>query len=314
MHTAVTTTRIGQVLRVLVAVGILAFSVLQVVRGSASLDRTALSFHWAPALGSAVAGGAAFLTLALVSAAGARSAGLGTSGRQFWVGWLRVWFQGYFYRYVPGKVFLVVERVRLAERLGVPRSASVMLVVWESLLLLAGAGLVGGLGLLALPPSEVVSARAVAVLAVGCLVGSIGLWPALGWLARRFPAIQERLPGLVLDVSPLAQLGLVLGNGLAWVLLGVSFAECARAVAPGEVPDPALLVTWFVASYVGGQVTSVAPAGLGVREALLVAGLAGVVPAPVALAWAVIHRVVLTGVELLSFGCTLLVRLPERPG
>lgn len=306
-----TRNRLAQVLRGLVAVGILVYGGWEVGRARAEIEATDLAFRWTPAIASAIAGGAGLLTLAGVSAAGARAAGLGRPGPGFVRGWFRVWFQGYFYRYVPGKLFLVVERVRLAERLGVPRAASVMLIVWESLLLLAGAGLVGGVGLLALPPTAGVSAPALAAVAVGCLVGSIVLWPALGLFARRFPAIGARLPGLALDVSPWAQLGLVLGNALAWTWLGASFALCARAMAPGEVPDTALLITWFVASYVGGQVTSVAPAGLGVREALLVAGLAGVVPAPIALAWAIAHRVLLSGVELLLFGCTLRIRLPE---
>ena len=307
------TGRLGQVLRGLVAVGILVYSGWEVARARAELADTDLVFRWTPAVASAIAGGAGLLTLAGVSAAGARAAGLGRPGPGFVRGWFRVWFQGYFYRYVPGKLFLVVERVRLAERLGVPRTASVMLVVWESLLLLAGAGLVGGLGLLALPPTEGVSAPALGAVAAACLVGSIVLWPALGLLARRFPTVAARLPGLALDVSPRAQLALVLGNAVAWTWLGGSFALLARAMAPGGVPDTALLVTWFVASYVGGQVTSVAPAGLGVREALLVAGLGGVVSPPVALAWAVAHRVVLSAVELVLFGCTLAIRLPE-PG
>ena len=276
------------------------------------LDAPDLTLRPGPLAGSALAGAAGMVTLALISAAGARAAGLGTGTRAFCIGWLRVWTGAYFYRYVPGKVVLVVERVRLGARLGVPAAASVMLVVWESLLLVSGAALVGGVGLLLLPRTgdQPLSGSAVVGLAVAALLGSLALWPALRWAASRVPALRERLPGLVLEVPPLAQVGLVLGNALAWAFLGASFTCCARALARTEVPD-AVLVTWFVASYVGGQVASVTPAGLGIREGLLVAGLAGVVPAPVALAWAVGHRILLSVVGVLVVvGSGALSRLP----
>jgi hypothetical protein len=188
-----------------------------------------------------------------------------------------------------------------------------MLVVWESLLLVAGAALVGGVGLLSLPTrgDQPVSGPAVVGLAIAALLGSVALGPALK-LVGRVPGLRERLPGLALDASPGAQLALVLGNALAWAFLGASFTACARATSAVDVPDAAL-ITWFVASYVGGQVASVTPAGLGIREGLLVAGLAGVVPAPIALAWALAHRIVLSVTELAVVGAGATIRLPPAP-
>ncbi len=299
--------------RWVLAAGILLFSGWRLAEAWSSLEHVDLVFRIGPAVGSALTGAGALLALALVSAAGARAANLPSPPRAgFWLGWMRVWFQGYFYRYIPGKLVLVVERARLGELLGVPRAASVMLVVWESLLLLSGAGVLGSIGLLSMPPREgqPVSGAAVAVLATASLAGSIVLWPALGAVAARFPRVRARLPGIVLTVSPLAQVALVAGNALAWLLLGASFALCCQALSPGSTPDATRLATWFVASYVGGQVASVVPAGLGIREALLVAGLADVVSAPVALAWAVAHRIVLLVVELVMVGLSLLIRLP----
>ncbi len=306
--------KLGTVLRWGLAAGILAYSAWKLAGAWTSLEPTSLAWRPLPFVGGALVGGAALLTLAVVSGVGLRAADLPVGGPRpgFWAGWMRVWFQGYFYRYVPGKVMLVVERARLGERLGVPRAASVMLVVWESLLLLAGAGLFGGLGLLALPGGDgPLSGALVAALAVASLLGSILLWPILGAVADRVPAIKAKLPGLILAVSPVAQVGLVVGNALAWALLGGSFALVCHALAPDEVPGTALLVVWFVASYVGGQLASVVPAGIGVREGLLVAGLATVAPAPLVLAWAVAHRILLAIVELAILGATMLVRLPE---
>lgn len=306
-------------LRLALAAAILVYSAEQLAEAWRTVDLSAMSLRLAPLCLGAVFGGAALVTLALVSAAGARAAGLGASGARFYLGWTRVWFQSYFFRYVPGKVALVIERARLGERLSVPRSASVVLVLWESLLLVAGAALLGGVGVLLLPAERIsggspVSGLAILALAALGLLASIALGPLLRTLSRRSPWLAHRLPDLVLEVSPWSQGLLVLGNTVAWALLGLSFAETARALPSpglGEAPDMVTLVTWFVASYVGGQVTSVAPAGLGVREAILVAGLSSGMPAPVVLAWAVAHRVISALVEIVLVASTLLIPLPD---
>ncbi len=297
------------------AAAIVGYSAWQIRSSWGSLATAHLVLRPALLAAAVAMGGLALGCLATVSAVGARAAGLGAGDRQFWTGWLRVWFQGYFYRYIPGKLVLVVERVRLGELLGVPRAASVMLVVWESLLLMAGAGLLGGGGLLFLPRhgDEPVSGAAVAGLALVSLLGSIVLWPVLRQVARRVPSLAARLPGMVLNVSPVAQVALVAGNALAWGLLGASFACFCAATSPDGVTTPsvAMLVTWFVASYVGGQLASVVPAGIGVREGLIVAGLSGQVPAAIALAWALGHRIMLSTVELMLVGLATRIRLPE---
>jgi hypothetical protein len=262
-----------------------------------------------PAIAAVASGGAALVALAVVSAAGARAARLGSGDSRFWLGWMRVWFQGYFYRYFPGKVALLVERARLARSLGVPHAGSVVLVVWETLLLLAGAGVLAGGALLVLPVGPVSGVAAGAVSGVA-LVGSLALGPVLRWVGRTWPALGARLPGLALEVPALAQVALVAGNAVAWALLGASFACVARALPAAEAPV-GLLVTWFVASYVGGQLAGAVPAGLGVREGLLVAGLAPYAPAHAVLAWAVGHRVVLTVAELILLGLAVWIPLPS---
>ncbi|MSP55441.1 MAG: hypothetical protein EXR69_07555 [Myxococcales bacterium] len=302
------------------AAAILGYSAWQLSTAWGSLQGADLVVRPGLVMAAGGLGALALVCLALVSAVGVRAAGLPPGGAppRFWTRWLRVWFQGYFYRYIPGKLILVVERVRLGELLGVPRAASVMLVVWESLLLMAGAGLLGGGGLLFLPlrGDEPVSGAAVASLAGVSLCGSILLWPVLRVLAARLPSLAARLPGMVLNVAPAAQVGLVGGNALAWGLLGASFALFCTATCPPDVQPPgvAMLVTWFVASYVGGQLASVAPAGLGIREGMIVAGLAGQAPASVALAWALGHRMLLTSVELVLVGLATQISLPAvRP-
>lgn len=308
--------QVAAAVRWALALGFLGWSAWQLVASWSSLQGSGLVLRPGLAAGAAVAGALAMVTMMVVSGVGVIVARLpSVGGRVFWLGWTRTWFQGFFFRYLPLKVVLVSERARLGARLGIPVAASVMLVVWESFLMLAGAGLVGGLGLLALPASadQPVSGPAVVGLAVGALVGSLALSPVVGAVARRFPAFAARVPGIVLRVPAPWQVALVIGNGVAWALMGVSFALFCAATGPGAVPDAATLGTWFVASYVGGALVSVSPGGIGVREGILVLGLSGAVSGPVALAWAVGHRAMLTLVEFALEAVATFLPLPSTP-
>ncbi|GDX79712.1 hypothetical protein LBMAG42_15230 [Deltaproteobacteria bacterium] len=259
---------------------------------------------------------AALLCLATVSTFGLRASRLlpTASFPKLWLWWMRVWFPSYFYRYIPGKVMLVAERVRLGARLGIPPATSVLLVVWESGLLVAGSAVFGAVGLLIRPPDGgLVSPPAVVALAAISLVGCLAFPLVLRTMVRWFPALGARIPGLALEVPAAAQLGLILGNAGCWCLLGVSFALTARLFEGGGDVDVASLVIWFVGSYVVGQVSSVTPAGIGVREAVLVAGLAGIAPAPLVLAWAIANRLVLAAVEGTLLLGSLALPFPQSP-
>ena len=307
--------RVAAAVRWALALGFLGWSAWQLSVSWSSLQGSGLVFRPGLAAGAALAGALAMITMMGVSGVGVLVARLpNVTGRVFWLGWTRTWFQGFFFRYLPLKVVLVSERARLGARLGIPVAASVMLVVWESFLMLAGAGLLGGVGLLALPAAadQPVAGGAVVGLAVGALLGSLALSPVVGAVARRFPAFAARVPGIVLQVPAPWQVALVVGNGVAWALMGVSFALFCAATGPGAVPDAAVLGTWFVASYVGGALVSVSPGGIGVREGILVLGLSGAVTGPVALAWAVGHRAMLTLVEFALEAVATFLPLPER--
>lgn len=288
---------------------------LRAAWSSATMPRfTGTPAQVAAAVGVSVA---ALVGLATVSWLGVVAARLApdTGRAQHWRRWFRLWFQSYVYRYIPGKVVLAAERARIGARLGVPPATGVLLVVWESGLLVAGAAVFGMIGIVLRPPAQSgliappVAAGAAALALVGCLA-----FPAVLRMAvARAPALAARVPGLVLEVPVAAQLGLVLGNAVCWLLLGVSFAATARLFDGAANVDAGALIVWFVASYVLGQVSSVTPAGLGVREAVLVAALSNVAPAPLVLAWSVATRLVQAGCEFTLLAASLAVRLPDAP-
>ena len=114
-----------------------------------------------------------------------------------------------------------------------------------------------------------------------------------------------------MKASPGAWLGLSLGYAAVWSLLGLSFALTCRWFPEGRGAglEEAL---WYVLAYVGGLILGLTPAGLGVREGLLVAGLATRYPPTTALAFALASRVLMTLVELPVVGLSTLVPEPPR--
>lgn len=296
---------------VLLVLALLGRSVQQGLDG-ASFAR--LTLRPAPLLGAAGVGALALLTLAWASVVGARASQGLPAGLTFALQWGRVWFQSYFFRYVPGKVALVGERVRLGRRFGLSASASAALVLWESMLLLAAATVVGmlsfagpGVGPALIPPAQA------AALGLFALLCSAALFPALHLAARVVPRLAALLPPTGGQPRVLLQLGLTGLNALAWALLGLSFAWTAAALSPVGPDQHLMLIGVFVASYAGGQLAQVAPAGLGVREAFLVAALASLSDPGTTLAWAVVHRVVLAVVELALLGLAQRIPLPPAP-
>src|SRR4051812_10424093 len=172
--------QLGRVLRWVLAAAIVGVGAWRLREAWSGVEGAAFHVRPLEMVLAALTAAAALTSLALLSGAGVRAAGLPEGGPppRLWLSWVRVWFQSYFFRYVPGKLVLVVERVRLGERLGIPRATSVLIVVWESFLLLAGAGILAGVGLLVSPPrvDGLVSGPAIAALATASLLGSLALW------------------------------------------------------------------------------------------------------------------------------------------
>lgn len=286
-------------LRALLAAAVVAWVVLRLGQEwqAATVPALALSpLDLGLAVGSAVL---ALLLLAALFVASLRL--VGPYDARHWPFYVRIWLQGYFWRYVPGKVLLVVERIRLGEQVGIPRTTSVVLVLWETLLLLAGACVLATGALPFLDPGQDLPAALVLGAAALTIGGTLALPAILRIAASRFGTLRSRLSPELLTIGPLPVLGLVLGYALVWLLLGASFSFTCRLFEGGQQAGADVALR-YVLGYVAGLVLSVTPAGLGVREGLVVAGLAGTFPATTGLAFALASRVLMTAVELALVG------------
>jgi hypothetical protein len=248
------------------------------------------------------AGALAIVGLALLFVVELHVLGLARTGHAAF--YVRMWFQSYFYRYVPGKVMLFAERVRLGESVGIPRATSAVVVVWETVLLLGGAGVLAPLGLAYGNDQSIVFGSVV------CIAALLTFLLAVRIAARSSATLDETLGPLVRGVPLRVQAGLVGGYALVWLLFGISFAATCRWFVSGEAAGLGAAL-WFVSAYVAGLATALLPAGIGVREAVLVVGLSRWVPADDALAMALASRIAMTSIELTLVALSRLLAVPR---
>jgi glycosyltransferase 2 family protein len=216
---------------------------------------------------------------------------LGVPAKASWVG---LYFMGQLGKYVPGSVWQYAGRIGLARRRGVPTRIALASVLIE----IAGSALAAAiLAALALP-----------------LGWAAVVWAALvvGMLARsRLAGLVHRLapPAAELRAAPVAVCLYV----LVWLGYGVAFWLTARALFAVPASQLVFYVGVFATAWVAGFVVVFAPGGIGVRETVIVALLAGRLGEAHAIALAAASRIVLTCVDLAGGAAALSVPALRRP-
>jgi uncharacterized membrane protein YbhN (UPF0104 family) len=219
----------------------------------------------------------------------------------------RIWFLSNLARYVPGNVWSYVGAVELARREGVARRTTLAVMALTQVLSVGVAVAAG------LPVLLAERARLGRPALLGALVVAAGAALAALFRRRLLDLARRRFPGLdPADLTPSAGtvVLLVAGYALYWAVTGLAFAALVASLyplAPGDVP---LVVTAYAAAYAAGFLALLTPAGLGVREGVLVVALAPVLPAGPALVVALLSRVWMMLVELAGAG---IVHLLARP-
>lgn len=209
-----------------------------------------------------------------------------------------VLFVGQLGKYLPGSVWTVVVQAEVASAVGVPRKRTAV-VGLLSMGLSALAGL--GLGVLALPAllsSGGASWYLLVLLVVP--VGAVVLHPRVlnalvsrGLrLVKRAP-LEQRLSGRAIAVTMAAYVAAWLCLGLhVWVLVRDLGADGRAALVP------AVLGYALAASL--GMVAVLLPAGIGLREVVLVVLLTGPLDRPAATAVVLLSRFVVTASDVVA--------------
>ncbi len=215
-----------------------------------------------------------------------------------------VWTSSGLARYTPGSVLMVVVRVAMAEKEGVPKRVCLASVVYELALLSVGATLVGTYAVAASILDEYSLRWAVLVIPVValCMLHPRLFTPAANYALRRLG--RPRLPATLRFRSVV---GFTAVYALTWVLAGFGLYALVR----GIYGDPSSLDAGVFAApavgYFTAQLAFFSPAGLGGREGGVALVLAASLPVGVAVAAAIALRILQLAVELVCAAAAPLV-------
>jgi hypothetical protein len=217
-------------------------------------------------------------------------------------------------KYLPGNVGHYVGRVVLARSAGLTARPVMLAMVFETAAAVLAGALVAVVGLVGSPRGQAVfgelgTPAALAIgLALTALVGGLILLERRGvWEWLRLPA-DAAVVGAGRGTWPkvaAACLGLLAVN---FLILGGCATVVARLALGLTEPGLPLLTSLFAAAWVAGFVAPGAPAGLGVREAILVAGFDAFADARTAFLLPLLFRLVTTAGDAVGFGLGWLTR------
>ncbi|MCU0301550.1 MAG: flippase-like domain-containing protein [Candidatus Nanopelagicales bacterium] len=292
----------GAVGAVLLAVAVVAVGVA-LWRNWSAVRADLAALRWTDLVGSGMAGAAAVVCTGL--AWRVVLAGLGQPVRVRPA--MALHTAGQLGKYVPGSVWVVAIQAELGRRLRIPRSVTVLSYLVAVLVAIVTGGLVGLLALTGAGRAEV-GGLALALAGVAIVLALAVLRPAavnaaIRWVATR---LRRPLPEVAIPGRALAGAGAWASAG--WVCFGLHAWLLARPLGAG-IEQLAPLTGAFALAFVAGLLLVPLPAGAGVREAVLVAMLAGSIGAAGALTVGLVSRLVLVVVDVL-----LAAAFGVRPG
>lgn len=226
----------------------------------------------------------------MVGALGGRSPGPVESSR--------IVFTANLARYLPGKVWQIAGLAVLSRRVGISATVATTAGVLGQTFSLAAAGVIAVPALLGLAGETRFWGLAVlAVLAVA--VGLTSVPPLLRAILRALFRF-ARIPGAQgSTVGPLFGPRWLMGYVANWVIYALAFVLFVQGL--GWSAGTPILASAFAAAYLMGYAAFFAPAGIGVREGVLIALLQPVV-GDAAVAVALLARVWMTAVEVIPAG------------
>ncbi|KGN36952.1 lysylphosphatidylglycerol synthase domain-containing protein [Knoellia subterranea] len=215
-----------------------------------------------------------------------------------------VFFVGQLGKYLPGSVWSVVAQADMGSRLGVPRRRMGIVGLLSILLSVITGAVVG------IPAVPLLLARSGEVRSLWWFAPAIALllllWPRLlNWGIDRLLRLLRRDPLEHSLTAPAIGLSSMWGI-LAWLSAGLAMLVLAHALAP-STPVRDLFVTavcGFALASAIGMFSFIVPAGVGVREGVLVLLLGALMPFAAAFAVVVIARFfsVVADVVVATFG------------
>ncbi|NEM90091.1 lysylphosphatidylglycerol synthase domain-containing protein [Galbitalea soli] len=216
-----------------------------------------------------------------------------------------IYFTSQLGKYLPGAVWPIVASTRLGLIAGMDAFQSIVAMSVALLMTLTVASILSVSGLFLLP---VVAERYAIVPVIIIVAGIIALVPPV---LDRLIRVALRLLRRASTVPRLAPVPLAAAVGwcvLSWLLLGVSLSVLIAAHHPARASDVFSGLPAYAVSWVAGFVAIFDPAGVGVREGVLVLVLGAHLGSPAVLGLAVVQRTFLVLGDAIMF----LIGLPGR--
>jgi glycosyltransferase 2 family protein len=186
------------------------------------------------------------------------------------------WGQPLLARYVPGSVLYVLGRVMLSERAGVPRRITVASIVYEQAITATAAIVFSAYFFITHPDLQGQPLRWAFLLLIPLAIGLLHprvFGPLANRILRAFG--REPLPAAISMGQVLTLLAFYLA---VWAVISVGIYCVARSVSSISPSDVFTVGSAQALGYVAALATLVAPAGLGVRDAVFAWAIKGAVP------------------------------------
>jgi glycosyltransferase 2 family protein len=209
----------------------------------------------------------------------------------------RIYLVGQLAKYIPGSVWAVALQMQLGKQAGLRRSRG-----FTAALVAIGVNCVTSLalGLLALSAVGDESGWAYLAILVSLPLGLVLVTPPL--LTREIDVVLRLMRRPALE-RPVSWRGVAVASGWSlttWLCYGLALYALVVSAGGDAGESLALCLGGVPLAMTAGFVIVVAPSGIAIREAVLVAALAPVLPASSALALALVLRVCFTAADALA--------------
>jgi len=217
---------------------------------------------------------------------------------------MEIWVASIIGKYIPGKVWFVLGRIYLGQKLGISKT-KMSLAIFLEIILMQSSGVMFFFASFLLWEQRTLLQQ---------------IWPfmIIFWVLTIVvmqPAVLQRIVNPLLRILKKEEISIDISNKDIFLLLsfyfffwfcsGVGIYFLTRSLYPISISAvPIISGSWAISTVLGFMVF-VVPGGLGVREGVIVFLLSGFIPAYVALLVAISSRILLTILEIAFVGILL---------
>lgn len=203
-----------------------------------------------------------------------------------------------FKRYVPGNIWSFLSRGSMFSDLGVEKKTIFISILLDIQLVVIGCGIASLFSIPFLLNLHNLPGKLSALLPIS-IVGVIIYFIATAFVySKKYENIKELPKNLILPGVPFVwKIKLTLAATLLYFLFGVGSYIVLTSVVPNSL-NLITISSFFTFSLLVGYLSFIAPASLGIREAIITVGLAGIISLPIAGFSAIFTRLILIFSEI----------------